>query len=104
MQVLLSEIGIFETVIEDNYPRTIAPPILIYADNQRAIKFTENSEYQRKTKHIPIKYHKTCELDDNAMIQFKWILTSEIVVDGFTKLLQAKKFKKFIFIPGLVDC
>lgn len=65
---LLNEIGVFETVIEDDYPQTVLPPSLLYADNQGAIKFTENSEYYRKTKNIPIKYYKTCKLFDNRKI------------------------------------
>ena len=35
-----------------------ASPTVIHVDNQGAIKLAENSEYHRKTKHIPIKYHK----------------------------------------------
>lgn len=100
---LLGEIGVYKTVNEDGYPRTIAPPTLIHADNQGAIKLTENPEYHRKTKHIPIKYHKTRELVDDGTIQFKWIPTSEMVADGLTKSLGANKFREFVSMLGLID-
>ena len=91
-----------EIVLENGYPRTIAPPTTIYADNQGAIRLTENPEYHRKTKHIPIKYHKTCELVDNV-VTFKWISTAEMVADGLTKSLGVSKFRDFISMLGLVD-
>ena len=49
----------------------LLPPTVIPADNQGAIKLTENPEYHRKTKHIPIKYHKTCELVNDGTVTFK---------------------------------
>ena len=58
---LLGELGIAETVIEDGYPKTISPPTTIFANNQGAVKLTENPKYHCKTKYIPIKYHKIRE-------------------------------------------
>lgn len=100
---LLGEIGVLKAVLEDGYPRTIAPPTVIHADNQGAIKLTENPEYHRKTKHIPIKYHKTRELVNDGTVTFKWIPTAEMVADGLTKPLGASKFKEFVSMLGLVD-
>ena len=77
--------------------------MIIYADNQGAIKLTENPKYYRKTKHIPIKYYKTRKLVDNKTIWFEWIPTSEMVANGLTKSLGAIKFKEFISMLGLVD-
>lgn len=97
------EIRVFETVKEKGYPHTIALPTVIYANNQGAIKLTKNPEYHRKTKQIPIKYHKTQELVDDGTIRFIWIPTAEMVADGLTKSLGAAKFKKFVIMLGLVD-
>lgn len=101
--LLVREIGVLETIQEGRYPRTIAPPTVIYADNQGAIKLTENPEYHRKTKHIPIKYHKTRELVDDGTVNFIWIPTAEMVADCLTKSLGAAKLKKFVVMLGLVD-
>lgn len=100
---LLGEIGVLKTEFKDGYPLTVAPPTLIYADNQGVIKLTENPEYHRKTKHIPIKYHKIRELVGDGTIRFEWIPTNEMVADGLTKSLGAIKFKEFISMLGLVD-
>ncbi len=64
-----------ETVKEDGFLKTVALPTLIFADNQGAIKLTSNLEYQRKTKHIQIKYHKSRELVKDGSILFEWVPT-----------------------------
>ena len=100
---LLGELGILETVIEEGYPKTISPPTTIFADNQGAVKLTENPEYHRKTKHIPIKYHKTRELVAEGTVHFEWIPTHEMVADGLTKPLGSSKFREFVEMLGMVD-
>lgn len=87
IQGLLRELGIFETVIEEGYPKTVSPPTTIFADNQGAVKLTENLESHHKTKHIPIKYHKTRELVAEGVVHFEWIPTHEMVADSLTKPL-----------------
>lgn len=67
----------------------------------------ENPEYHYKTKYIPIKYYKTCKLVENDTIQFKQILTSEMVANSLTKSLGATKFREFVSMLGLIkrqDC
>ncbi len=75
---LLRELGIMKTVKEDCFLKTVAPPTLIFADNQGTIKLTSNPEYHRKTKLIPIKYHKSIELVKDGSILFEWVPTQEI--------------------------
>ena len=104
IQGLLGELGILETVIEEGYPKTISPPTTIFADNQGAVKLTENPEYHRKTKHIPIKYHKTRELVAEGTVHFEWIPTHEMVADGLTTPLGSSKFREFVEMLGMVDC
>ena len=60
-----------EKMKEDGYLKPTAPLTLIFADNQGVIKLTSNPKYQRKTKHIPIKYHKSRELVKNGSIIFE---------------------------------
>ncbi len=71
LRSLLSELGILDTTLEDGYPKTVSPPTIIFADNQGAIKLTENPEYHRKTKHISIKYHKTRGLVQDGVVWFE---------------------------------
>lgn len=90
-------------MIEDSYPKTVAPSTLIYTNNQGTIKWTQNPEYYYKTKLIPIKYHKMGKLVNNKTIQFKWIPMSKMVVDNLIKSLERNKFKEFIYILGFRD-
>ena len=100
---ILGELKILQTVVEEGYPKTISPSTTIFADNQGAVKLTKNLEYHRKTKHIPIKYHKTRELVADGVVHFEWIPTHEMVADGLTKLLGSSKFKEFVGMLGIVD-
>ena len=100
---LLGELGVLETLEEDGYLKTISPPRRIFADNQGAIKLTSNPEYHQKTKHIPIKYHKSRELVKDGSIIFDWVPTQEMVADGLTKPLDTTKFREFVCMMGMVD-
>lgn len=71
LQSLLYKIELLEIMIKDNYLYTVAPLILIYVNNQRAIKLMENPKYHHKTKCIVIKYHKTCKLVNYKTILLK---------------------------------
>ena len=99
----MRELGILDIVLKDGYPKTISPPTTIFANNQGAIKLIENPEYHRKTKLIPIKYHKTRELVEAGVIGFEWIPTKYMMADGLTKPLDTMKFRKFAAMLGLID-
>ena len=99
---LLGELGILETTLEEGYPKTISPHTTIFAYNQGVVKLTENPEYHRKTKHIPIKYHKKRELVAEGVVHFEWIPTDEVVADGLTKPLGICKFREFVGMLGMV--
>lgn len=72
-------------VVKEGYPKAISPPTTIFANYQKAVKLTKNPEYHRKTKHIPIKYHKTRKL----------------VAEGV--VLGIYKFGKFVEMLGMID-
>lgn len=48
---LLGELGVLRILEEESFLKTIAPPTVIFADNQGAIELISNPEYHRKTKH-----------------------------------------------------
>lgn len=100
---LFDESEVIETTLEDGYPKTILPPTAIFVVDEKAIKLTENPEYHYKTKHIPIKYPQIRDLVQDKVVQFVWIHTEQMVVDGLTKPLGTVKFREFVAMLGLVD-
>jgi hypothetical protein len=70
--------------------------IIIYADNQRAIKLVNNPIFQKRTKHITIKYHYTQDLISKRTIKLKYCSTSEMITDELTKPLSSMQFKRFV--------
>ncbi len=80
-----------------------ASPTTILADNQGAIKLAENPEYHRKTKHIPIKYHKVWEFIANKTISLFWVPTNKMLADGLTRWLWITKFCAFVAVLGLIE-
>ncbi len=70
--------------------------IIIYADNQRAIKLVNNSIFQKRIKHITIKYHYTRDLISKKAIKLKYRSTSEMIADGLTKSLSSVQFRRFM--------
>jgi hypothetical protein len=69
---------------------------VIYADNQGAIKLANNSIFQKRTKHIVVKYHYTRDLISQGVIKLEYRPTAEMIADGLTKSLGFVQFKRFI--------
>ncbi len=70
--------------------------IIIYADNQKAIKLVNNSIFQKKIKHITIKYHYTRDLINKKIIKLKYRFTNEMIADELTKSLNSIQFRRFV--------
>ena len=70
----------------------ITAPVLIYEDNQSAIKLVENPVFHKKSKHVDIKYHFVRELVENRTLEIQYVSTVENVADIFTKPLSFKEF------------
>ncbi len=75
--------------------------IIIYADNQRAIKLANNPIFQKRIKYIAVKYHYTRDLISKGAIKLKYRSTSEMIADGLTKSLGPKQFKRFVKQLGM---
>jgi hypothetical protein len=69
---------------------------IIYADNQEAIKLVKNSIFQKRTKHIAVKYHYTKNLISQRAIKLEYRLTAKMIADGLIKSLEPIQFKRFI--------
>lgn len=69
---------------------------VIYADNQEAIKLAENPIFQKRSKHIAVKYHNTRDLIQSGEITLQYKKTQEMIADGLTKPLRPIAFKEFV--------
>ncbi|CAL4153012.1 unnamed protein product, partial [Meganyctiphanes norvegica] len=75
--------------------------VLLYCDNQSAMKLAKNPVFHDRSKHIDIKYHFIREaVIDDAIVVLKYIPTAKNVADIFTKPLSKVKFKEFEMIKG----
>ncbi len=70
--------------------------IIIFANNQRVIKLTENFVFQKRTKHIAIKYHYTRDLIKHEDVQLIYKTIDQMIVDELIKSLESILFKKFV--------
>ncbi len=93
---LLIEMRIDDTVSEKNQST------IIYADNQGTIKLINNSIFQKRTKHIVVKYHNTRNLISQKVIKLKYRLIAEMIADGLIKSLESVQFQRFIDQLGMV--
>jgi hypothetical protein len=85
---LLSEMRIDDTVSDNS--------TVIYANNQETIKLVNNSIFQKRTKHIVVKYHYTRDLISQKKIKLKYRLIAQMIVDELIKSLKPIQFKKFV--------
>ena len=90
---LLEELQIDGTVPKD--------ATVIYADNEGAIKLAKNPIFQKRTKHIAVRYHYTRELIQEGVIDLQFKGTKEMIADGLTKPLGPTLFKEFVNKLGL---
>jgi hypothetical protein len=69
---------------------------IIYANNQKVIKLVNNSIFQKRTKHIVVKYHYTKDLISQKTIKLEYRLIAEMIADDLIKSLESIQFKRFI--------
>lgn len=81
---------------------TSTRPQIIYADNQGAIKLSDNPQFHARTKHIDIRYHYIRTARDRNEVLVTYIPTAEMTADILTKALMREKHKKHILGMGMV--
>jgi len=91
LRMLLEELG---------FPQTSST--LVYEDNQSCIAHARNNDKHSRMKHIDVKKYYVRELVQAGKISHKYISTSEMVADIFTKPLGARLFLKFRAMLGVV--
>ena len=77
----------------------------IYCDNRQTIRLLtkETPKLQTALKHVDIHQSWLRQEVQAGRIKVQWIPTTEMVADGFTKILPAQKHEEFVKQLNLVD-
>lgn len=79
-------------------------PLCISSDNQSSIKLASNPLfYNKRTKHIDIRHHFLRECVSSRIIEIKYVSTSDMPADIFTKTLSTEKHCKFLKLIGVSE-
>lgn len=76
----------------------IADPInacTLYKDNKASIILTKNVKSQSQTKHIDVQHYYIKELVTNGELVVKWICSTNMLANGFTKTLTVYNFRHY---------
>lgn len=66
-------------------------PLVIFSDNQSAIKLSYSNCYLPRTRHIDIRYHFLKDHVNNLKLKFDYIKGEEMLADNLTKGTSAEK-------------
>jgi hypothetical protein len=81
----------------------VTKPILVYQDNQSGVKIMEKGHGNfKRTKHFINKYYWIKQYVDNGTIEFRYLITTKMIADIFTKPIVGHLFYLllyFIFNP-----
>ena len=61
--------------------------VLIYEDNQAAIKLAANPTHHQRTKHIDVRYHFLRDLVSDSRIRLQYMESKLMIADALTKPL-----------------
>src|SRR6266480_4641444 len=80
-------------------------PLIINCDNTQTLRLLKEDSAKLNTKlqHVNIHQHWLRQEYTARRVLFKWIPTTEMITDGFTKALLKQKFQNFVQIVGMVD-
>jgi hypothetical protein len=67
-------------------------PIVLYSDNQLAIRLVHNPKQHQQTKHVDVPYHVICEHQEQRNLNITYIPTNQQLADLFTKALPPLRF------------
>lgn len=75
--------------------------IIVYNDNQSALKLATNPVFHNRSKHIDVRYHFIREIIHENLINVEYLPTDEMIADILTKGLGSIKHNKFVVGLGL---
>ena len=76
-------------------------PIMLFCDNNLAIKLSKNSVLHGKSKHIDTRFHFLLDLTKDGTVQLVYCKSEEQIADILTKPLKAETFLKLIALLGM---
>ena len=86
---------IYNLLQDLNLPDIFCEQVVLFEDNQGAIKAAKTSETSKRLKHVDIKYHYVREKVENGNIKIEYVHSENQIADGLTKALNKTKFEKF---------
>ncbi|KAH9779126.1 hypothetical protein KPL71_007607 [Citrus sinensis] len=87
----------------NNLHQPIDYTVLLYCDNQSAIRLAENPVFHARTKHVEVHYHFVREKVLQEEIEMRQVKTDEQIADLFTKSLSVGKFEHFRRQLGVIQ-
>jgi len=76
-------------------------PVELMCDNTVAIQFAKDPKFHRKTKRIKRRYHFVRDAIKEKEVALKYITTSKMLADPFTKPIPRDAFKAHVKGLGL---
>ena len=75
--------------------------MVLFVDNQGAMKIAENDSITERSKHIEVKYHFIKHHIKAKKVHLEYVPTDEQIADVMTKLLAVQKHSKFTAGMGM---
>jgi hypothetical protein len=86
---------------ELRYTTTDTNPVLLYGDNEPALKLLQTDGHHERTKHIDIAYHYTKERIKLGKLNVQHVRSVNMAADGLTKPLDRVAHERFLTQIGL---
>jgi len=74
------------------FEKYVTSPIDVLFNNQSAIELPKNAICHKRSKHIGINFHCTCELVEEKEIAIHYLQTSLMSADILTKVIEMQTF------------
>lgn len=88
----VKELLFLKTLLEELVGETVK--IKLMMDNQSAMTLIKNGQFNRRSKHIDVRFHFINEKVKEGLIKIEYLATEEMIADILTKPLNNIKFLK----------
>lgn len=98
MRNILRELNVLPATDDEKEP---FPPMPMHVDNEGAKELINNSDINKKSRHIDIRYHYAREKAAEKQLMIVSTHTNDQAADGLTKPLSPEKFARFLELIDL---